>query len=169
MNVATHDDRAVERLGELIQDIQIAMLTTIGLDGALHSRPMATQKTKFDGELWFFTKGSSLKVDELGEHRRVNLSYADPKHQRYVSVSGTASVFRDRAKEEELWNPLYKAWFPDGLDDPDLMLLRVSVDEAEYWDAPSNSMMHIVGFVKALVTGKEYEPGEHGEIKMPPR
>ncbi|MGC3966738.1 MAG: pyridoxamine 5'-phosphate oxidase family protein [Pirellulales bacterium] len=169
MTVAAHDDRAVQRLGELIKDIRIAMFTTVGLDGALHSRPMATQQTPFDGELWFFTKGSSLKVDELEEHRRVNLSYADPSHQRYVSVSGTASVFRDRGKEEELWNPLYKAWFPDGLDDPDLMLLRVTVEEAEYWDAPSNSMMHIIGFVKALVTGKEYEPGEHGELELPPR
>lgn len=169
MSVAAHDQRAVQRLDELLHDIPIAMLTTVGLDGTLHSRPMATQRTPFDGDLWFFTQASSLKVDELGEHRNVNLSYADPKHNRYVSVSGTASVFRDRAKEEELWNPLYKAWFPKGLDDPDLILLRVAVEEAEYWDSPSSTMVHIAGFVKALVTGKQYEPGDHGEIKLPPR
>lgn len=169
MSVAAHDQRAVQRLGELIHDIPIAMLTTVGLDGTLHGRPMATQRTPFDGDLWFFTQASSLKVDELGEHRNVNLSYADPKNNRYVSVSGTASVFRDRAKEEELWNPLYKAWFPQGLDDPDLILLRVAVEEAEYWDSPSSTMVHIAGFVKSPVTGKQYEPGEHGEIKLPPR
>lgn len=166
MATVTHDARAVEKLGELIRDIQIAMLTTIGGDGILHSRPMATQKTPFDGDLWFFTAASSLKVDELHEHRQVNLNYADPKGNRYVSASGTASVFRDRAKEEELWNPIYKAWFPKGLDDPELMLLRVAVDEAEYWDASSSKMVQIVGFVKALVTGKQYEPGDHGHVKM---
>lgn len=166
MVTVTHDARAVEKLGELIRDIQIAMLTTIGADGILHSRPMATQKTPFDGDLWFFTAASSLKVDELQDHRQVNLNYADPKGNRYVSVSGTASVFRDRAKEEELWSPIYKAWFPKGLDDPDLLLLRVAVDEAEYWDAPSSKMVQVVGFVRALVTGKQYEPGDHGHVTM---
>lgn len=142
------------------------MLTTSRSDGSLHSRPMATQQTEFDGELWFFTSDDSLKVDELKSRPAVNVSYADPSKNRYVSISGSAMLVRDRTMAEQLWNPLYKAWFPKGLDDPQLALLRVDVEEAEYWDAPSSTMVHVVGFMKAVLTGEQYAPGEHATISM---
>jgi hypothetical protein len=63
--------------------------------------------------------------------------------------------------------PLLKAWFPDGLDDPALALLRVDIEKAEYWDSPSSTVVHLVGFVKALATGKTYEPGEHEKVTLP--
>lgn len=144
------------------------MLTTSRPDGTLHSRPMATQQSKFAGELWFFTAKDSLKVDETEQRPAVNVSYADASHNRYVSVSGRGMLVKDRKMEEELWNPLYKVWFPKGLDDPQLALLRVDVEEAEYWDAPSSTMVQVVGFVKALLTGKQYAPGEHATISMSP-
>jgi len=159
-------DAAIRRVHDLIKDINIAMLTTSRPDGTLHSRPMATQQTNFNGELWFFTAEDSLKVDETQERPAVNVSYADAGHNRYVSVSGRGTLVHDRKMVEELWNPMYKAWFPKGLDDPQLALLRVDVEEAEYWDAPSSTMVHVVGFVKALLTGKQYAPGEHATISM---
>ena len=113
------------------------MLITESEDGALHSCPMATQQTEFDGILWFFTGLTSGKVNELEWNPSVNLSYAEPAEMRYVSVSGDAEIVQDRAKMEELWSALYKAWFPKGLDDPDLCLLKVEVNNAEYWEAPS--------------------------------
>jgi general stress protein 26 len=159
---------ALEQLREKIKGIRIAMLTTIDEDGSLHSRPMATQETELDGDLWFFTPATSPKVGEIGRDQRVNLSYADPDDQRYVSVSGTARLVRDRAKAKELWNPLLKAWFPQGLDDPDLALLRVHVEKAEYWDSPSSKMVQLAGFLKAVTTGKRYEPdpGENEKIEL---
>jgi len=78
---------------------------------------------------------------------------AEPKHERYVSVSGRARLVRDPAKAKELWSPLLKAWFPGGLDDPRLALLRIGVDHAEYWDAKGNQMMVFASLVKAAVTG----------------
>ena len=127
---------------------------------------METQKTAFDGTLWFFTKEHSGKVDEVQRDRHVNLSYADPGKQHYVSVSGRASVVTDREKAKELWNPVLKAWFPKGLDDPELALLKVTVEKAEYWDSPSSAVVHRVGLAKALVTGKEYRPGENEKIEL---
>jgi general stress protein 26 len=129
---------AIKTLGALIKDIKFAMLTTVEDDGSLRSRPMATQQAEFDGDLWFFTGASSAKVGEVQRDRQVNVSYADTDGQRYVSVSGTAQLVRDRAKIKELWNPIFKAWFPDGLDDPDLALLKVAVERAEFWDSPSS-------------------------------
>lgn len=156
----------IAKLGEMIQDIDMAMMTTEDESGQLRSRPMSTQKTEFDGTLWFFTRESSAKVDEIQKERQVNLSYADPKHQRYVSVSGTAVLVQDHAKMAELWNPIYKAYFGSGLEDPDLALLKVTVTQAEYWDAPSSKVVQIAGFIKAAVTGKEYNAGDHDKIEL---
>ena len=166
MSSTTADQNDVKKLGELIKDISVAMMTTICDDGTLRSRPMVTQQVPFDGTLWFFTRGDSPKVDEVRQHHEVNLSYAKPDAQHYVSVSGTAAVVRDREKLKELWNPMYKAWFPKGLDDPELALLRVDVSKAEYWDSPSSTMVHLVGFVKAIVTGQEYRPGENKKVNL---
>src|SRR5919112_3962266 len=115
------------KLWSLIKDIKFAMLVTECDDGTLRSRPMATQQNDFDGNLWFFTSVDSAKVAEISHHQKVNLSYAEPGDQKYVSVSGTCEVTRDRAKMQELWNPVFKAWFPNGLDEPNIGLLKVSV------------------------------------------
>lgn len=158
----------VKKLRELIKDIKYAMLTTTDDDGSLRSRPMATLQSEFDGDLWFFTSADAPKVHEVEHHQQVNVSYAEPDKQKYVSVSGTAQLVRDRAKIEELWNPLFKAWFTQGLDDPNLALLKVSVDKAEYWDSPSSQVVRLVGFLKSIATGSSIgNLGEHEKIETP--
>ena len=155
---APQDDRKdLEKLKELVEDIDFCMLTTIDADGTMRSRPMSTQQAEEDGDLWFFTSADSPKVDELAADPRVNLSYAAKKDARYVSVSGTAEVFRDRAKMKELWNPILKAWFPEGLDDPNLALLKVKVDQAEYWDDHSSAMVRFFKMIGSTMTGRSYE------------
>ncbi len=161
----THDED-VKKLGELLEDMRIGMLTTAETDGSLHSRPMATQQIEFDGDLWFFTEIDSGKVHELQQDRNVNVSYASEKDNRYVSITGKGNLVRDRAKIEELWNPILKAWFPKGLEDPNLGLLKITVTSAEYWDSPSSVVVHLVGFIKATVTGQSYEPGEHAKVDL---
>lgn len=159
-------EESLKKLAELIKGIRVAMLTTFDDQGHLHSRPMATQEAEFDGTLWFFTRADSPKVGEIDREHRVNVAYADSHKQHYVSVSGTARLVRDPAKNKELWSPLLKAWFPDGLDDPALALLRVDVERAEYWDSPSSTVVKVVGLVKALATGTPYEPGEHEKVTL---
>jgi general stress protein 26 len=156
----------IKKLAEMIRDIDFAMLTTVAEDGSLHSRPMSTQRAEFDGSLWFFTRASAPKVGEIEREHHVNVAYAKPESQRYVSVSGRASVVRDRVKIEELWSPELKAWFPEGLEDPDIALLRVAVERAEYWDSPSSAAAHALSFVKALVTGRPADPGENEKIEL---
>ncbi len=156
---------SIEKLKELIEDIDFCMLTTIEGD-RLKSRPMSTQQFEFDGDLWFFSSENTHKVDDIKNDPRVNVAYSQPGEDRYVSVSGRAEVVRDRAKIEELWSPVLKAWFPEGLDDPSLCLLKVAVDEAEYWDTPSGKIVQLVGFVKALATGQEMEVGDHARISF---
>jgi general stress protein 26 len=157
---------AIKKLNALIKDVDFAMLTTVEDGGMLRSRPMVTQEADFDGELWFFTGASSPKIGEVEHDRHVNVSYADPDNQHYVSISGTAQLVSDRKKMEELWNPAYKAWFPKGLDDPDLALLKVTAEHAEYWDSPSSAVVHVIGLVKAVVTGERAEGGDNQKIDL---
>lgn len=157
---------AIERLRELIQDIDFAMLTTADADGTLRSRPMSTQKEPFDGDLWFFTEASAPKVDDVQREHEVNLAYADPKSQRYVSISGRAQVVNDPAKKRDLWEPSHKLYFPNGPDDPNVALLRVVVSKAEYWDSGSNPVGRIIDYAKAMLTGDEEQLGDNQKIDL---
>lgn len=149
----------------MLQGIDFTMLTTIA-GGKLHSRPMSTQEMDENGDLWFFSADNTRKVDEIAADNRINAAYSDPDGNTYVSVFGRAEVVKDRAKIEELWSPVLKAWFPEGVDDPTICLLKVSIKEAEYWDAPSSKFVQLAGFVKALATGTEADYGDHGTIKL---
>lgn len=159
------DDESIEKLNKMIKGIRFAMFTTVDEDGVLRSRPMATQEVEFDGDLWFFTRVDTAKVDEVRQYRQVNVSYADPDDQRYVSVMGSAEVLDDHEKMAELWSPVFKAWFPEGLGDTRLRLIKVAVREAEYWDSP-NKVATAIGFVKSLVTGDASDMGENKKIEL---
>ena len=161
----TEQSDEMQKLREMVKDIDIGMLTTMDDDGTLRSRPMSTNgDIEADGDVWFFTYGSSHKVHEIEREPQVNVSFAD-KH-RYISISGRAALVRDNAKIEELWRPQLKAWFPKGTDEPDIALLRVSVAKAEYWDSPGSFVAHAVGLVKAVATGTTYEGGENKKLDL---
>ena len=144
----TGKDESARKLWQLVDDIRIAMLTTED-GGVLRSRPMECVQVE-DGVLWFFTGASSAKTSEVRGGREVNLSLVDTANQNYVSLSGRAAVVRDRAKAKELWSEEQRIWFPGGIDDPDLALLKVKVEQAEYWDRPTSAMVAAQGLVRAV-------------------
>jgi general stress protein 26 len=157
----------LQKLRGLVKDIDFCMLTTVDETGHLHSRPMSSNgDIDPDGSLWFFTSASSHKVDEIAKLPKVSVSFADPDNQRYVSISGTAKLVRDRKKIDELWRPEFKMWFPNGKDDPDVALLRVSTEQAEYWDSPASAIGYVLNFVSSLVSGKEADMGENRKVQL---
>jgi len=133
------------KLWSLIKDIHIPLFVTVDSDGNLCSRPMATQQSRFDGDLWFFSLSTCRELESGSEHK-VNLSYADPFKNAYVSISGVAELVEDKLKYKELWNPIYHGWFPHGFEDPDLRLIRIRVGKAEFWDASQATMVPILTF-----------------------
>ncbi|NEQ21577.1 MAG: pyridoxamine 5'-phosphate oxidase family protein [Microcoleus sp. SIO2G3] len=167
MTTSIEHNEEIKKLRELVKDIDTGMLTTIDEDGTLHSRPMSTNgEIESDGSVWFFTYARSHKVTEVEQHQQVNVSFSAPNKQRYVSMSGTAQLVQDRSKIEELWKPQLQAWFPKGLDEPDIALLKVNVQKAEYWDAPSSFIAHTIGLVKAITTGEQASSGENEKINL---
>lgn len=167
--MATPQRRAddLQKLRELVKDIDFCMLTTVDKTGDLHSRPMSSNgDIDHNGDIWFFTSASSHKVSEIEKLPKVNVSFADPDNQHYISISGKAQLVRDQDKIEELWRPEFKMWFPEGKDDPDIALLRVSLEKAEYWDSPSSTVGFMLSFVSSLVTGKEADHGENKKLEF---
>jgi general stress protein 26 len=158
----------LKKLTELIKEIHFTMFTTANEDGTLHARPMATQKIdeNFDGTLWFLTNIASRKVDEIRDDQHVLLNYADADATKFIAVQGRASVSQDRSKIKELWNPIYKAWFPGGESDPSIAVVRVQIAGAEYWDSNSNAVVRFVQMVAAAVTGGKTDVGDTGKIAV---
>jgi general stress protein 26 len=164
MRKRTQKDPGLARLADLIAQAQVAMLTTEEEQGLLRSRPLLTLEMDEEGRLWFFTHLSTRKVGEMDQHRLVNLSYADLTRQAFVSICGRVRMLRDPDKARELWTQRLKPWFPSGLDDPDLGLLEITVEEAEYWDVPASRMQRLFGLT-ASAEGEPGQPGEHGELR----
>jgi general stress protein 26 len=154
-----------EKLWGMMKGIQTAMLTTEDA-GHLRARPMVASQQGFDGTLWFFTRRSSHKVAEVGADHQVGVSYADSGKQDYVSLSGTATLVTDKASIEAHWSEAMRTWFPKGKDDPEVALLKVTVEAAEYWDAPNSTMVHAYGYVKAVMTGEPPHPGENHKVSF---
>lgn len=159
---------AAIKLKEKIEKVKVAMLTTEETDGHLRSRPMRTTEVDSSGILWFFTSDHSDKANAIQHDSKVNVAYADPDADTYISVSGRAEIVKDKAKMHDLWHPAMKAWFAKGLDTPDIALLKVTVEKAEYWDVTSSKMVQLYGLAKATLTGKSAreEMGNHEKLNV---
>jgi general stress protein 26 len=144
------------KLRSLLKGARICMLTTRDEDGNLRSRPMAMQEKEADADLWFFAARHSPKMDEVHADDRVNVSIVNGN--AYISISGRATEVEDRKKAEELWSPAYKVYFPKGLEDPELVLLKVSMDYAEFWDSPGG-LDHIVRVRESARNGRTSATG----------
>jgi len=167
-NGAPTEPTAEERadLWPKVEKVRMAMLTTHDRSGALTSRPITTQQAEPDGVLWFFVPMDGGIAEELGRDPRLILNYADVSDNFFVALSGTGQILKDRAKARQLWNPLAGAWFPDGVDDPNLALLRVEVEKGEYWDPGSSRMVQMFAMAKAAITRTPPKNiGEHHEFR----
>lgn len=151
MTTTKHDDR--KHIADLITEAKVAMLTTTTPEGRHVSRPMALQEADFDGDLWFFADEDSAKATQIAASPEVGVSFSDSQHHTWTSIAGRASIVRDRAKAEQLYTPVLKAWFPDGLDTPGLALIKVETDTAEYWEAPTSTTAFALGTLRAAITG----------------
>ena len=164
---SNNTEQSIDKLFELIEDIEIAMMTTRCDDGHLRARAMATQKRTAGADLWFVSASNTGKIEEIERDPHVNLSYFDGKRMQWVSISGVAFVSSDRAKIRELYAPDWKAWFGEEgdprhgtPDDPRIVLIGVNVHKAEFLEVNKPRAVIIYELVKGMVTGEKPELGE---------
>ena len=161
---STPEDQT-KKLWALIKDTRFGMLTHRHPDGSLHSHPLTTQSKSLDEwVLHFFVSKATELGQRLQSDGNVNVSYSDPHEDTYVSISGQAAISNDMATKKRLFNALAKAWFPGGAEDPDLELVEVHVQHAEYWNVKENKTTQLFKMAKAAVTGERPHMGEHKEL-----
>lgn len=141
-----------QRIVDLVSRATVAMLTTTTSDGKHVSRPMGLQEAEFDGDLWFFADENSAKARQISAAPEVNVSFSDTKNHSWTSIAGRAQIVHDRQKAEQLYTSTLQVWFPDGLETPGLVLIKVQADTAEYWEGPTSTIAFVVGILRAAVT-----------------
>ncbi len=154
-----------QRLWDLVRKERTALLVTVHEDGSLDARPMGCLQHRFDGTLWFLTFRHSDKLREIGHDRHVLVSYSRPSRYHYVAVTGRARLIDDKAKLEELWTESLRTWFPEGVHDPELALLAVTVERARYWTRPASLLTYGWANVRARLTGRAAGMQEIAEVQ----
>lgn len=157
------DDNLVD-LWKKIGNIKVGMFTTWHEGENLHSRPMTALEVDDDGYLWFFSSLQSELAGDIALQPIANISFAEPKDSFYISLSGRADFIEDRSEYEKLWTPAVKAWFPRGLDDPDLVLIRFRINDATYWDTKSSRMVQIMEMLTTATMSTRAGAHKHATI-----
>ena len=160
------NEKNIAILKEMAEKVRICMLNTIDSKGHFSSRPMGTAKIEDDGTIWFFTNEYSLKTKEISTENEVNLGYSDPSSNTYIYVNGKAELVDDQARKEAYFSLPIKAWFPEGVKDPNLILIKITPTVAEYWNASASKMVVAFNMLKAIVTGDKPDLGTHDTIKF---
>lgn len=160
------NQESLEKLKDLLEGTRICMLSTYNEDKRIHTRPMAYQDIDENGTIYFFTNEYSSKIDEISVNNEINISFTNTDKNNYVVIKADAKLSKDRAKMEELFNPMIKVWLPEGLEDPNISLIKADLKSAEYWDTTSSKMVFLFNAAKALITGEPYNEGEHGKLDL---
>lgn len=165
---AMDQDDKKQKLIEILKKLDTVMLVTEGMTGALHGRPMALADVEPNGDLWFATSRSSEKTREVRANSRA-LATAQGS-SLYATVSGQVELVDNQPKVHELWKETWKVWFPDGKDDPEIVLLHLRPDEGEYWShAGTEGIRYLFEAARALITGEKAQltdPEQHAKVKM---
>jgi general stress protein 26 len=154
-----------DHVWDIAESIKTCMLTTAS-GGRMRSRPMHAMPDHDAGCLWFITDHRGAKDDEIKAAADVCLAFADTRSNAYLSMSGRAEMLHDMAKAKELWSSEAQAWWPKGPTDPEVRVLRVVPDRAEYWDTRGNSITVALKLAAAGVTGSPPDLGENKKVQL---
>ena len=159
-------NEGLQKMKELVKEIDFCMFCTNLDEQPFSTRPMSTRDVDDQGNIWFFSKADSNKNLEIKQDDKVQLLYAKPGNSEFISVYGEADIIKDRKKAEELWSAWAKTWFNEGVDDPELTIIRVRPEEVRYWDTKHNKMVSLLKIVAGAISGKESDDGVEGNIRL---
>ncbi len=157
---------AIEKFRSIVKNNAVCMFMTSLDQRPISGRPMATQLVCDQGNFWFLSSRLSMKDQDIANDPHVHLLFANTPASEFMSIYGTAEEVEDPAKKRELWMPLAKAWFPEGVDDPDLTVLKVTPTEGYYWDTSKGRMITLMKLAAAAMTGKTADVGVEGRMTI---
>jgi general stress protein 26 len=159
-------DTQIDHVWTLVEKIGSCMLTTLLPHGGMRARPMHALLDRDSGYLWLITDRRGAKEDEIKTCPDVCLAFAETSSNTYLSIAGRAELFQDAGKAKELWSKEAQAWWPEGPDDPNVRVMRVAPDRAEYWDARGNSITVALKLAAARISGRPPDLGENRKVQF---
>lgn len=158
---------AIEKMQEIIDHNAICLLTTDLTNLPLQTRPMTVQQVCDQGNFWFLSASDSEHNQQIDNDPRVQLFFSNPSNQEFMTIYGVASISRDKEKIEELWNPIVKAWFKEGKEDPRVTVIKVTPENGFYWDTKNGKFVSLIKIItKALNGGKTSDGGVEGKLAI---
>lgn len=149
---------------EIAREVEMCMVTSHSIEGGLRSRPMATQRVETAGQAWFFAARDSSLLADIAQHPEVNAAYAGSSV--WLSLSGQAEMVDDETTKHQLWNDHIEAWFPNGSSDPNVVLVKVVPESAEYWDSPGGTPVALAEMAAARESGRQPDPGGSATVQL---
>ena len=158
----------IDKVQEVVKDVKFAMMSTTNKKGDIHAWPMTTSEASIGAkEIWFIGDKTSDVVKDIQDNPKIGLTYATQDAKNYVSISGDAELVTDQDKLDELWSPVYNAFFAHGKEDGDVQLIKVVPHGVECW-LSGNSVVNMFKMATAAVQdGKTAEDmGETFSISL---
>ncbi len=160
------DQNAIAKLKELAEDIGVCLFCTELTSLPINTRPMGLREVDDQGNFWFLSSKSSNKNFEIKQDNRVQLFFAKNSDSQFLSVYGNAKIYTDQSKIEEIWTPIANAWFEEGKKDPDVAVIRVTPEDAYYWDTKDGKIISLLKIAVAAATGIKTDGGVEGNIRL---
>jgi general stress protein 26 len=155
------------KLKKMVDDVKYCFFSTdLKNENETTSTVMTAQFVDDEGNIWFFSGIDSDRNRDIIANKKVQLYFSCPEKNTYLTVIGDANIIIDKNKFEELWNPLLKIWFKDGIEDKNISLIKVATNTASYWDIEGGKMVNFFKMVAAAITGSEFNETSHGTIKL---
>lgn len=162
-----HNQEAVEKLQDMVNKIDIGMLCTYPPNGAyVHSVPMSRQEVDEEGNLWYLFSSASETHQNLEKDKRVTVLFSHTGDYNFLSLNGTGEVLHDRERIDKYWNKFVEAWFEKGKEDPHIRILKVTVEDANYWDNKTNKLVTFFKLAASAVSGQKLDIGRTGKLDI---
>lgn len=155
-------------VGEIIEAAKVCMMTTLSETGLLATRPMYVQEVDENAHIWFFTSANTILVQQIRQNPNIQVTFSDIGNNRFLAATALAEEVVDIQKMKQLWNPSLRAWFPQDLETPGIILLKLTLQDAEYWESPNAAVVRIVSFMKSMLSDEPYRAGRHEHVHLNP-
>jgi general stress protein 26 len=149
-----------------VRSIGTCMMVTRSETG-VRARPMRGILRPEENAIWFFADQESDTDKDVRENPEVCLTFTDTRDNVFVSLSGGVTRVLEKATIVELWDDAASGYFPNGPDDPRVVLLRFEPDMGEYWTAPSSRIVLAIKFLEAKLLGERPSLGARGRTQLP--
>ncbi len=158
---------AIAKIKELVEKAETCFFCTAAtIPGSTGARPMSVQQVDDSGNLWFLSADDSHKNQELASEPAVQLFFQGSAHSDFLTLSGEASITRDKAKIRELWEPIVKTWFTEGIDDPRITAIKFAPKSGYYWDTKHGTAVAGVKMLIGAALGKTLDDSIEGELRV---